>query len=120
MKTIVLSLLIAISMASNVRAAPCGGDIVSRDELRQLIRAAGEERPISITFLTEASGVQLSQPERTLFPHEMTIILQYQFRYPVVAEDRLEVGLEFKGVPERVIIPLAAITAVYDPVGRKC
>jgi hypothetical protein len=120
MKTLFLSLLIAISTWSNVMAAPCGGDVPERDELRQVIRSAAEERPISITFLTKAAGVKLSPRLVAQYPREMTIVLQYQFRHLVVADDRLEVGLEFKGVPERVAIPFDSITALYDPSVRKC
>jgi len=38
----------------------------------------------------------------------------------VVADDRLAVELEFKGIPERLVIPFDAITALYDPSVRKC
>jgi hypothetical protein len=38
----------------------------------------------------------------------------------VVGADRLKVGLEFKGAPERIIIPFDAITALYDSSVRAC
>jgi hypothetical protein len=120
MKTFFLLLLIAISMASNAMAAPCGGDIPPLDELRRVIRDAGDERPVSITFLTEAGGIKLSRRLLLQYPQKMTIILQYQFRHLVVADDRLAVELEFKGIPERLVIPFDAITALYDPSVRKC
>jgi hypothetical protein len=45
----------------------------------------------------------------------MTIVLQYQFWDLKVTPDVFEVGLSFGGVPERLIIPLAAITSFVDP-----
>jgi hypothetical protein len=119
-KALFLSLLITFSAWSNVMASPCGGDLPGRDELGQVIMRAAEQRPISITFLTQAEGVKLSPALALQYPYEMTIILQYQFRDLVVADARLEVGLEFKGIPERVVIPFDAITALHDPAVRKC
>lgn len=120
MKAFLLSLLIAISIGSNVLAATCDGEVPARDELRQVIRSAAEDRPITITFLTQVGGVKLSQRLAAQYPRELTIILQYQFRHLVVADDRLEAGLVFKGIPERVVIPYDSITALYDPAVRKC
>jgi len=45
----------------------------------------------------------------------MTIILQHQFWDLVVTEDRFEVGLSFGGVPERLVVPFAAIKSFLDP-----
>jgi uncharacterized protein len=33
----------------------------------------------------------------------------------VVSEDRFEVGLSFGGIPERLVIPFAAIKSFFDP-----
>jgi uncharacterized protein len=33
----------------------------------------------------------------------------------VVTEDRFEVGLSFGGIPERLVIPFAAIKSFFDP-----
>lgn len=120
MRTLFLSLLIAIAISSGATAKSCGGEIPDLDELRQTIRAASEQRPISIIFRTGDDGVQLSQPLRRQYPDEMTIILQYQFRDLDVGADRLMVRLEFKGTPERITIPFDAISAIYDPSVRKC
>lgn len=120
MRILFLSLLIAIAISSGAAAKSCGGEIPDLDELRQTIRAASEQRPISISFRTKADGVQLSQPLRLQYPDEMTIILQYQFRDLDVGADRLKVRLEFKGIPERITIPFDAISAIYDPSVRKC
>ena len=47
----------------------------------------------------------------------MTIILQHQFWDLVVTDDRFEVGLSFGGMPERLVVPFAAIKSFFDPVG---
>ena len=49
------------------------------------------------------------------YPEEMTIILQHQFWDLVVTEDRFEVGLSFGGIPERLVVPFAAIKSFLDP-----
>jgi hypothetical protein len=45
----------------------------------------------------------------------MTIVLQHQFWDLTVTGDRLEVGLSFSGIPERLIVPFRAITGFADP-----
>ena len=45
----------------------------------------------------------------------MTIILQYQFWDLKVDEVGFEVGLHFKNVPERLVVPFEAIAGFYDP-----
>ena len=120
MRTLFLSVLIVLSISSGAMAKSCGGEIPDLDELRQTIKAASERRPISITFRTRAEGVQIPQHLRLQYPDEMTVILQYQFLNLTVGDDRLKVGLEFKGIPERIIIPFDAISALYDPSVRNC
>jgi hypothetical protein len=45
----------------------------------------------------------------------MTIVLQHQFWDLAINEHSLEVGLSFSGVPERLFIPLDAVTGFFDP-----
>jgi uncharacterized protein len=45
----------------------------------------------------------------------MTIVLQHKFWDLMVFDDRFEVKLAFNGVPERLVIPLAAIKSFVDP-----
>ncbi len=45
----------------------------------------------------------------------MTIVLQHQFWDLKVTDDAFEVGLSFGGVPERLIVPFAAIKVFADP-----
>src|ERR671926_570801 len=99
-------------------------DVLARDALRGVLRkvltdAAAHGLPgehhFFITFLSRAEGVKLSPRLLAQYPDEMTIILQHQFWDLVVTEDRFEVGLSFGGIPERLVVPFAAIKAFLDP-----
>jgi hypothetical protein len=99
-------------------------DILAQDALRGMVRtvlsdiAKGGlpgEHHFYITFNTGAEGVRVSQRMRAQYPQDMTIVLQHQFWDLRVNDDEFEVGLSFGGVPERLVIPFAAITAFADP-----
>ena len=99
-------------------------DVLARDALRGVLRrvlsdAAQHGLPgehhFFITFLSTADGVKLSPRLLAQYPEEMTIILQHQFWDLVVTEDRFEVGLSFGGIPERLVVPFAAIKSFLDP-----
>jgi hypothetical protein len=45
----------------------------------------------------------------------MTIVLQHQFWDLVVTEGGFEVGLSFGGIPERLVVPFAAVKGFFDP-----
>jgi hypothetical protein len=49
------------------------------------------------------------------YPGEMTVVLQHQFWDLIVTDSAFEVGLSFKGVPEKLHVPLRAITSFVDP-----
>ena len=99
-------------------------DVLARDALRGVLRRvltdAAEhglpgEHHFFITFLSKADDVKLSPRLLAQYPEEMTIILQHQFWDLVVTEDRFEVGLSFGGIPERLVVPFAAIKSFFDP-----
>jgi hypothetical protein len=99
-------------------------DVLARDALRGVLRrvlsdAAQHGLPgehhFFITFLSKADDVTLSPRLLAQYPEEMTIILQHQFWDLVVTEDRFEVGLSFGGIPERLVVPFAAIKSFFDP-----
>src|SRR6516225_9543219 len=99
-------------------------DVLARDALRGVLRrvlndAAAHGLPgdhhFFITFLSTAEGVKLYSRLLAQYPDEMTIILQHQFWDLVVTEDRFEVGLSFGGIPERLVVPFAAIKSFLDP-----
>ena len=73
------------------------------------------EHHFYVTFRTGAPGVRLSQRLREKHPDEMTIVLQHQFWDLNVSEHAFEVGLSFSGVPERLLVPLDAVTTFFDP-----
>jgi hypothetical protein len=68
-----------------------------------------------ITFRTAYPGVQLPDYLKTRYPAEMTIVLQYQFYDLEVTDTAFGVTLTFNNAPERLIIPLRAITVFADP-----
>ena len=99
-------------------------DLLVQDALRGVVRRIlGEvakeglpgEHHFYITFRTGAPGVRLSTPMRQQYPDVMTIILQHQFWDLSVAEHNFEVGLSFRNVPERLLVPFEAVTEFYDP-----
>jgi hypothetical protein len=68
-----------------------------------------------ITFRTGAPGVVVPDSLRERFPDQMTIVLEHQFWDLSVDDDTLAVTLSFQKQPERLTVPLAAITAFSDP-----
>ena len=99
-------------------------DLLTQDALRGVVRqvltdAAKKGLPgehhFYISFYTGADGVKISPRLREQYPEEITIILQHQFWDLVVRETHFEVGLTFGGVPERLVVPFAAIKGFFDP-----
>ena len=99
-------------------------DILAQEALRGVVRTVladvaekglPGEHHFKITFATAVPGVGLSDRMRAQYPEAMTIVLQHQFWDLVVGNDAFEVGLSFGGVPERLAVPFASITAFYDP-----
>ncbi len=68
-----------------------------------------------ITFLTDYSGVKIPDYLRERYPGEMTIVLQYQFTDLSVKDGVMGVTLSFNNVPERLRVPLGAISIFADP-----
>jgi hypothetical protein len=68
-----------------------------------------------ITFMTDYPGVSIPDYLRDRYPGEMTIVLQYQFSDLAVDKEKMNVTLSFNNVPERLVIPLNAITIFADP-----
>ena len=99
-------------------------DILTQDAMRAVVRtvladAATKGLPgdhhFFISFDTRAEGVALSPRLKAQYPKEMTIVLQHQFWDMIVTDERFEVGLSFSGIPERLVVPLRAITGFADP-----
>lgn len=73
------------------------------------------EHHFYITFMTDYPGVNIPDYLRDRYPGEMTIVLQYQFYDLSVDKEKMSVTLSFNNVPERLVIPLGAITIFADP-----
>lgn len=92
--------------------------------LRGVVRSSVEEviehglpgdHHFYITFLTDYPGVKIPGYLRDRYPGEMTIVLQYQFSDLSVTAEKMTVTLSFNNVPERLEIPLNAISIFADP-----
>ena len=73
------------------------------------------EHHFYITFITTFDGVEIPEYLKERYPGEMTIVLQYQFSDLSVDDKFLRVTLSFNNVPERLQIPLQAISIFADP-----
>ncbi len=99
-------------------------DILASEALRGIIRTVMQrvqkrglpgEHHFYVNFDTRAAGSILSKRLKAQYPEEMTIVLQHKFWDLLVYEDRFEVKLSFNNVPERLVIPFAAIKSFVDP-----
>jgi hypothetical protein len=99
-------------------------DILAQDALRGVVRKVLSEVALTglpgehhffISFATKAPGVRISSRLLDQYPEEMTIVLQHQFWDLAVTDTAFEVGLSFNNVPERLLIPFAAIKGFADP-----
>lgn len=68
-----------------------------------------------ITFRTSHPGVQVPDYLKARYPSEMTIVLQFQFYDLKVDDTAFSVTLTFNNTPERLVIPIRAITVFADP-----
>jgi len=94
------------------------------DALRAVVqRALGEvaesgfpgNHHFYITFRTAYPGVEIPDYLRSRYATEMTIVLQHQYDDLVVDDTAFGVTLSFSNRPERLIVPLRAITVFADP-----
>ena len=92
--------------------------------LRGVVREAIEEvmddglpgdHHFYITFMTDYPGVNIPDYLHERYPGEMTIVLQYQYYDLEVDDIKMAVTLSFNNVPERLEVPLNAITIFADP-----
>lgn len=91
-----------------------------RDVVRRALAAVAEHGLprlgfFSITFRTDHPGVEMPGYLRERFPEEMTIVLQHQFWDLEVDDSSFSVTLQFNTVPQRLVVPFAALTAFVDP-----
>lgn len=68
-----------------------------------------------VSFLTNHPGVSISPVLRQRYPEEMTIVVQHQFWDLTVDDEKFCITLSFNNVPEKLVIPFAALSAFADP-----
>jgi uncharacterized protein len=99
-------------------------DVLTQEALRGVVKAAlakvaasglPGEHHFFIAFNTRADGVQMSERLRQRYPREMTIVLQHQFYNLNIRDDAFEVELSFNEIPERLVVPFAALKGFLDP-----
>jgi hypothetical protein len=99
-------------------------DLLAQEALRGVVRRVlvdvarnglPGEHHFYVTFDTRAPGLKISDRLKAEHPEEMTIVLQHQFWDLAVTDQGFEVGLSFKGIPERLVIPFEAIKGFFDP-----
>jgi hypothetical protein len=73
------------------------------------------EHHFYIEFDTNMPGVSIADRLKAQYPDRMTIVLQHQYEGLEVDEEHFEVVLKFKGTPEMLSVPFAAITQFADP-----
>jgi hypothetical protein len=111
-------------MASRTRDDAFRYDKMVERALRGVVKQALEEvvkdglvedHHFYITFFTDHPGVKLPNYLKERYPGEMTIVLQHQFYDLECDNEKFSVMLSFNNVPERLTIPLQAITIFADP-----
>lgn len=95
-------------------------DSAMRDVVKNAIAQAAEsglpgDHHFFISFMTHYPGVVISDALKTRFPDEMTIVVQHQYRDLNVTGEAFSVVLSFNNVPEKLVVPFAALTAFADP-----
>ncbi len=99
-------------------------DVLAQTALRGVVRTVLQrvakdglpgDHHFYIAFDTRAPGASLSKRLKEQYADEMTIVLQYQFWDLEVSEERFEVKLAFNNIPERLVVPFAAVKAFFDP-----
>jgi hypothetical protein len=91
---------------------------VVRDAIKVALTGLPGDHHFYISFRTRARGVQVAQYLAAKYPDEMTIVVQHQYEGLEVRDDWFAITLHFGGVPQRIVIPFAAITRFYDPSVR--
>ncbi|MDA1090391.1 MAG: ClpXP protease specificity-enhancing factor SspB [Proteobacteria bacterium] len=73
------------------------------------------EHHFFLSYRTDVEGVEMPGYLKAEHPEEMSIVLQHQFDELIVNEDAVWVTLKFRGKPERLRIPFAAMVSFADP-----
>lgn len=68
-----------------------------------------------ISFQTNYPGVSISPQLKARYPEEITIVVQHQFWDLKIGKDKFSIMLSFNNIPEKLVVPLDALTAFADP-----
>ena len=100
-------------------------DVLAQHALRNVVKLALQrvmrdgqlpgEHHFFISFDTNFPGVRISERLHAKYPEDMTIVLQHQFWNLQVFDKLFEVELSFDNIPEKLVIPFAAIKGFFDP-----
>jgi hypothetical protein len=102
-------------------------DLLTLDALRGVVRRALQrvmrsglpgEHHFYISFDTRHAGVVISERLRQKHAENMTIVIQHQFWNLSVDKNVFTVELSFNDIPERLVVPFAAIKAFSDPYAQ--
>ena len=89
---------------------------VVRDAMRHVASSGlPGEHHFFVSFLTTHPGVRMSEGLRAKYPKEITIVIQHQFWDFRVEDQQFHITLSFGGMPEKLSVPFAALTAFADP-----
>lgn len=89
--------------------------VMVKGALKAAERGMPGDHHFYISFRTHARGVQLAKYLMQRYPEDMMIVLQHQYDNLDVDDDRFAVTLHFNGVPQRIVVPLKAISRFHDP-----
>jgi hypothetical protein len=90
-------------------------DVVRRVLLEVIEEGLPEFDYFYVSFRTDHPGVEISAYLRERYPQEMTVVLQHQFWDLEVDDESFGVTLQFNTIPQRLVVPFAALTAFVDP-----
>lgn len=95
-------------------------DKAMRDVVREVLQQVQEDglpgdHHFYISYNTNHPGVKMSEQLKERYPQEITIVMQHQFWDFKVDKHKFQVTLSFGGVPEKLTVPFAALTAFADP-----
>ncbi len=68
-----------------------------------------------ITFRSDYPGVEIPDFLRAQYPHEMTIVIQYQYSGLEVGAESFSVSLSFNKMPCTLTVPFASLVRFADP-----
>ncbi len=89
---------------------------VVREALRKVERSGlPGDHHFYIQFDTRYPGVSIGDRLLERYPREMTVVLQHQFYNLIVTDERFQVELSFDNIPEKLVIPFAAVKGFLDP-----